>query len=109
MGCYKFWAGQWLIRSSEGIYMRRNYALNDCIFWPEEAYAIKKVMTSFVETFKTTLHTIGSWLVWMANKLSKFNERELYRADKEVKQIADGYYDGQIRKVENGYGGGRSR
>ena len=45
----------------------------------------------------------------MANKLSKFNERELYRADKEVKQIADGYYDSQIRKVENGHGGARSR
>ena len=32
---------------------------HDCIFWPEEAYAIKKVMTSFAETFKTTLHTIS--------------------------------------------------
>lgn len=35
--------------------------------------------------------------------------RELYRADKEVKQIADGYYDGQIWKYENGYDGGMSR
>ncbi len=81
---------------------------HDCVFWPEEAHAIKKVMTSFAEAFKTTLHAIGSWLVWMANKLSNFSDRELYRADNEVKQIADGYYDGQIRKVENGYGGGRS-
>ncbi len=79
------------------------------IFWPEEAYAIKKVMTSFAEVFKTTLREIGAWLVWLAHKLAKFNDRELYRADKEVKQIADGYYDGQIRKVENGYGGARSR
>ena len=90
-------------------FMCRGGGKHDCIFWPEEAHAIKKVMTSSAEAFKTTLHAIGDWLVWMANKLSKFNERELYRADKEVKQIADGYYDGQIRKVENGYGGGRSR
>ena len=89
-------------------FMCRGGGKHDCIFWPEEAHAIKKVMTSFAEAFKTTLHAIGDWLVWMANKLSKFNERELYRADKEVKQIADGYYDGQIRKVENGFGG-RSR
>ena len=90
-------------------FMCRGGGKHDCIFWPEEAHAIKKVMTSFAEAFKTTLHAIGDWLVWMANKLSKFNDRELYRADKEVKQIADGYYDGQIRKVENGYGGGMSR
>ena len=90
-------------------FMCRGGGKHDCIFWPEEAHAIKKVMTSSAEAFKTTLHAIGDWLVWMANKLSKFNERELYRADKEVKQIADGYYDGQIQKVENGYGGGRSR
>ena len=86
-------------------FMCRGGGKHDCIFWPEEAHAIKKVMTSFAEAFKTTLHAIGDWLVWMANKLSKFNERELYRADKEVKQIADGYYDSQIRKVENGFGG----
>ena len=73
-------------------FMCRGGGKHDCIFWPEEAHAIKKVMTSFAEAFKTTLHAIGDWLVWMANKLSKFNERELYRADKEVKQIADGYY-----------------
>lgn len=79
------------------------------IFWPEEAQAIKNVMTSFAEAFKTTLHAIGSWLVWMASKLGNFSDRELYRADNEVKQIADGNYDSQIRKVENGYGGGLSR
>ena len=86
-------------------FMCRGGGKHDCIFWPEEAHAIKKVMTSFAEAFKTTLHAIGSWLVWMANKLSNFSDRELYRADNEVKQIADGYYDGKIRKVENGYGG----
>ena len=35
------------------------------IFWPEEAYAIKKVMTSFAKVFKTTLREIGAWLVWL--------------------------------------------
>ena len=90
-------------------FMCRGGGKHDCIFWPEEAHAIKKVMTSFAEAFKTTLHAIGDWLVWMANKLSNFNERELYRADKEVKQIADGYYDGQIRKVENSSWNGLSR
>ncbi len=86
-------------------FMCRGGGKHDCIFWPEEAHAIKKVMMSFAEAFKTTLHAIGDWLVWMANKLGNFNDRELFRADKEVKQIADGYYDGKIRKVENGYGG----
>ena len=76
---------------------------------PEEAHAIKKVITSFAEAFKTTLHAIGSWLVWMASKMGNFSDRELYRADNEVKQIAEGNYDSQIRKVENGYGGGMSR
>ena len=90
-------------------FMCRGGGKHDCIFWPEEAHAIKKVMTSFAEAFKTTLHAIGSWLVWMASKLGNFSDRELYRADNEVKQIADGNYDGQIRKVENGYGGGLSR
>ncbi len=90
-------------------FMCRGGGKHDCIFWPQEAHAIKKVMTSFAEAFKTTLHAIGSWLVWMASKMGNFSDRELYRADNEVKQIADGNYDGQIRKVENGYGGGMSR
>ena len=90
-------------------FMCRGGGKHDCIFWPEEAHAIKKVMTSFAEAFKTTLHAIGDWLVWMASKLGNFSDRELYRADNEVKQIADGKYDGQIRKDENGYGGGMSR
>ena len=90
-------------------FMCRGGGKHDCIFWPEEDHAIKKVMTSFAEAFKTTLHAIGSWLVWMASKLGNFSDRELYRADNEVKQIAEGNYDSQIRKVENGYGGGLSR
>ena len=90
-------------------FMCRGGGKHDCIFWSEEAHAIKKVMTSFAEAFKTTLHAIGDWLVWMASKIGNFSDRELYRADKEVKDIADGYYDGQIQKVENSYGGGISR
>ena len=90
-------------------FMCRGGGKHDCIFWPQEAHAIKKVMTSFAEAFKTTLHAIGSWLVWMASKMGNFSDRELYRADNEVKQIAEGNYDSQIRKVENGYGGGLSR
>ena len=90
-------------------FMCRGGGKHDCIFWPEEAHAIKKVMTSFAEAFKTTLHAIGEWLVWMASKMGNFSDRELYRADNEVKQIAEGNYDSQIRKVENGYGGGLSR
>ena len=61
-------------------------------------------MTSMAKAFQTTLHAIGEWLVWVANKVAKFNGRELYRADNEVKDIADGRYDGQIRKYENGNG-----
>ena len=53
-------------------FMCRGGGKHDCIFWPEEAHAIKKVMTSFAEAFKTTLHAIGDWLVWMASKLGNF-------------------------------------
>jgi len=73
-------------------------------FWDEEAYAIKKVMTTFAAALQTTLREIGSWLVWLANILHKFNDRELYRADREVKDIADGRYDGHIRRYEEGNG-----
>ena len=90
-------------------FMCRGGGKHDSVFWPEEAHAIKRVMTSFAEAFKTTLQAIGAWFVWMANIIGKFNDRELYRADKEVKEIAEGYYDGEIRKVENRYGGGMSR
>ena len=90
-------------------FMCRGGGKHDCIFWPEEAHAIKKVMTSFAEAFKTTLHAIGDWLVWMANKLSKFNERELYRANNEVKDVADGQYDWRIERLDRGQGGGMSR
>ncbi len=81
---------------------------HDLCFWDEEALAIKKVMTSFAKAFKTTLHAIGDWLVWMAHKLYTFNERELYRANKAVKDVADGGYDWRIERIERGHGGGRS-
>ena len=80
----------------------------DC-FRDEEAFAIKKVMTSLAAAFKATLREIGAWLVWVANALHNFNDRELYRADREVRDVADGRYDWRFPKVENGYGGGRSR
>ena len=60
-------------------FMCRGGGKHDCIFWPEEAHAIKKVMTSFAEAFKTTLHAIGSWLVWMASKLGNFSRERLWR------------------------------
>lgn len=77
-------------------------------FWDEEAFSIKKVMTSFAAAFKATLSEIGAWLVWVANALHNFIDRELYRADKEVRDVADGCYDWRFLKVENG-NGGRSR
>jgi len=86
----------------------RNSGHHDLGFWDEEASAIKIVMASLAEAFKTTLHAIGAWLVWVANKLYKFNDRELHRADKAVKDVADGGYDWRIERIERSYGGGRS-
>ncbi len=80
---------------------------HDLCFWDEEALAIKKVMTSLAKAFKTTLQAIGDWLVWMAHRLYNFNDRELFRADKAVKDVADGGYDWRIERIERGYGGGR--
>ena len=81
---------------------------HDLGFWDEEASVIKRVMTSLAEAFKATLKEIGAWLVWVANKLYNFNDRELYRADKAVKDVADGGYDWRIERNERSYGGGRS-
>ncbi len=80
----------------------------DC-FWDEEAYTIKNVMTSFAEALQATLREIGSWLVWLANAVHRFNDRELYRADKEVRDVADGRYDWRIERIDRGQGGGISR
>ena len=80
----------------------------DC-FWDEEAYTIKNVMTSFAEALQATLREIGSWLVWLANAVHRFNDRELYRADKEVRDVADGRYDWRIERIDRGQGCGISR
>ena len=74
------------------------------IFHDDEAYAIKYVMNTMTEIIKVPLQIIGSWLVWLTNTIANFSDWELRRADREVKDIADGYYDGRIRKYENGNG-----
>ena len=73
-------------------------------FWDEEAYAIKNVMSSLAASLQATFREIGAWLVWLANALHNFNDRELYRADKEVRDVADGRYDWRFTKIENGNG-----
>ena len=78
-------------------------------FWDEEASAIKKVMTSFATALQATLREVGAWLVWLAHIVYHFNERELYRADNEVKDVADGQYDWRIERIDRGQGGGMSR
>ena len=78
-------------------------------FWDEEASAIKKVMTSFATALQATLREVGAWLVWLAHIVYHFNERELYRADNEVKDVADGRYDWRIDRIDRGRGGGISR
>ena len=78
-------------------------------FWDEEASAIKKVMTSFATALQATLREVGAWLVWLAHIVYHFNERELYRANNEVKDVADGRYDWRIERLDRGQGGGMSR
>ena len=78
-------------------------------FWDEEASAIKKVMTSFATALQATLREVGAWLVWLAHIVYHFNERELYRANNEVKDVADGQYDWRIERLDRGQGGGISR
>jgi len=78
-------------------------------FWDEEASAIKKVMTSFATALQATLREVGAWLVWLAHIIYHFNERELYRADNEVKDVADGQYDWRIERLDRGQGGGITR
>ena len=78
-------------------------------FWDEEASAIKKVMTSFATALQATLREVGAWLVWLAHIVYHFNERELYRANNEVKDVADGRYDWRIDRIDRGQGGGISR
>ncbi len=71
------------------------------IFHDDEAYTIKHVMKKMSEAAKAPLQIIGFWLVWIANTVGKFSDRELHRAEREVKDIADGRYDWRIERFEN--------
>lgn len=72
------------------------------IFYDEESSTIKKLMKTMADFAKVPLKVIGNWLVWIANSVGQFNDRELHRAETEVKDIADGKYDGRIQKHQQG-------
>ena len=74
------------------------------IFWDDESTAIKSFMVGFSEITAATLEHIASWLVWLADKLGKFNDYELRRAHNEVQSVADGKYDWRIEKYSRGQG-----
>ena len=80
----------------------------DC-FRDNEAYIIKKVMTNLAAIAKTTCQAIGNWLVYVASRIARFNDWELNRAEREVKDVADGRYDWRIDRIDRGRGGGMSR
>ena len=80
----------------------------DC-FRDNEAYIIKKVMTNLAAIAKTTFQAIGYWLVYVASRIARFNDWELNRAEREVKDVADGRYDWRIDRIDRGRGGGISR
>ena len=80
----------------------------DC-FKDNEAYIIKKVMTNLAAIAKTTFQVIGNWLVYVASRIARFNDWELNRAEREVKDVADGLYDWRIDRIDRGRGGGISR
>lgn len=54
------------------------------------------------ELAATPLEHVATWLVWLTNKLGKFNDYELRRAHDEVHDVAKGRYDGRIQKFTNG-------
>ena len=74
-------------------------------FFPDdESTAIKKLMKTMSEGAKVSIQKIGDWLVWAANAIGKFNDWELRRAERGVKEIADGNYDWRIERYENRHG-----
>ena len=75
------------------------------IFWDNESYGIKTFMVMFAKLASTSLETVATWFVWLANQLAKFNDWELRRADREVHDIAKGRYDWRIQKHQNRGGG----
>jgi len=74
------------------------------IFWDNESTAIKSFMVAFADITAATLEHIASWLVWLADKLGKFNDYELRRAHNEVQSVAEGKYDWRIQRYSNGKG-----
>ena len=73
-------------------------------FYDEESSAIKTLMKNMSNFAHATMQHIGKWIVWSANIVGQFNDWELRRADREVKDIADGNYDWRIQKYEEGNG-----
>ena len=45
----------------------------------------------------------------VASRIARFNDWELNRAEREVKDVADGRYDWRIDRIDRGRGGGISR
>jgi hypothetical protein len=80
----------------------------DC-FRDNEAYIIKKVMTNLAAIAKTSFQVIGNWLVYVASRIARFNDWELNRAEREVKDVADGRYDWRIERIDRVRGGGITR
>ena len=61
-------------------------------------------MKLFAELAATSLETVATWFVWLANKMAKFYDWELRRADREVHDIAKGRYDWRIQRKEKHQG-----
>jgi len=72
------------------------------IFDDSEASVIRSLMKDLADMASCALQKIADWLVWLSQTASPngFNERELQRASREVKDIADGRYDWRIEKFE---------
>ncbi len=66
-------------------------------------------MTNLAAIAKTTFQVIGNWLVYVASRIARFNDWELNRAEREVKDVADGLYDWRIDRIDRGRVGGISR
>lgn len=70
------------------------------IFDDSEASVIKDLMAGLADMAGCALQKIADWLVWLAQTVSPngFNEWELRRASREVRDIADGRYDWRIEQ-----------
>ena len=66
-------------------------------------------MTNLAAIAKTTFQVIGNWLVYVSSRIARFNDWELNRAEREVKDVADGLYDWRIDRIDRGRVGGISR